>query len=252
VAAELDALRLALAWSRGFRVAVEREIVPHIRELAPGVKFDTDDAFSRYFAGLEFAISDLLSAPKLAPDLLDNFGMIDRHSRAEMTRVLAIDAAGEIPATLLNDYITRNVELIRTAGLGQVEAVKDLILSATREQISYADLSAQLQRTYEVTEARANLIARDQVLKANSELNKVRAEAAGVKRYVWRTSQDIRVRGTPGGRWPKGTHYGLNGTIHEWNDPPTVDFKSGRKEHPGQDYQCRCIAEPMVDDLLYG
>lgn len=247
----MDALKLARTWARGFRLAVEREIVPHLGVIAPGVKFDTDDAFSRYFAGLEFAISDLLSAPKLAPSLLDNFGLIDRHSRAEMTRVLSIDAAGAIPGTAVNDYVRRNVELIRTAGLGQVEEVKTLILRATREQTSYEELSARLQRQYEITEARAKLIARDQVLKANSELNQIRAQAAGVTRYVWRTAQDERVRGTPGGKWPKGSHFGLNGTVHEWTDPPIVDAKTGRKEHPGRDYQCRCIADPMVDDILW-
>lgn len=48
--------------------------------------------------------------------------------------------------------------------------------------------------------------------------------------YVWRTRGDGRVR---------ATHAANNGRIFSWNNPPPTG-------HPGEDYGCRCVAEPYV------
>ena len=236
-------------WTSALARVVDRILLPRLESL--GIKRDSEDDFHRTFAELEFAISDLLSEDRLGQQLLDLWGTLDKHARAEMTRVLGIDVAGQLPSGLANDFVRRNVELIRTSGLGTVGEVKDLVIAGARAQVSYADLSAQIQARYGVTEARANLIARDQVLKSNADLSRYRAQAAGVTRYEWSTSKDERVRGRPGGKWPKGTHWDLEGTIHSWDNPPMVDERRGRREHPGRDYQCRCVAIPLVDDLLY-
>lgn len=233
-----------------------RAVKRHLPEIlsALGLHLDAPqdaDRFSRAFGELEFAISELLTERKLGPDLRGVFEAVDRHSRRDMERVLALDVAGDLPDAMVGDFVRRNVELIRTAGLGQLSEVRDLILQATQFQVSREDLEAELQSRYDVTKARANLIARDQVLKQNADLGQVRMKLAGVRKYVWSTAQDERVRGTPGGKWPKGTHYSLNGTVQTWDNPPIVDARKGRREHPGKDYQCRCVAIPVVDDLLY-
>jgi hypothetical protein len=49
--------------------------------------------------------------------------------------------------------------------------------------------------------------------------------------YVWRTADDGRVR---------PDHAVLNGTVRAWNDSPD----------PGDDYNCRCWAEPSGDGRL--
>ena len=51
----------------------------------------------------------------------------------------------------------------------------------------------------------------------------------GFDRYVWTTKKDDRVR---------PDHARLEGRICSWNDPPVVDLRSGRRRHPGEDYQC--------------
>ena len=42
-------------------------------------------------------------------------------------------------------------------------------------------------------------------------------------------------------------HKRLNGKIFSWNDPPVIDTRTGRRGHPGDDYQCRCVAIPVFD-----
>jgi SPP1 gp7 family putative phage head morphogenesis protein len=81
------------------------------------------------------------------------------------------------------------------------------------------------------------LIARDQTLKLNSAITKDRHIAAGISEYTWSTSLDDRVR-------PE--HEALEGTKHSWDAPPEPG-------HPGEDFQCRCVAIPVIDeDLLEG
>ena len=45
----------------------------------------------------------------------------------------------------------------------------------------------------------------------------------------------------------RDSHRHLNGKRFSWNDPPVVDARTGRRCHPGQDYQCRCVALPVFD-----
>jgi Phage Mu protein F like protein len=51
--------------------------------------------------------------------------------------------------------------------------------------------------------------------------------------YVWRTHEDDKVR---------TSHAALHGKIFSWNRPPKIG-------HPGQDYNCRCWAEPYTVSL---
>ena len=56
--------------------------------------------------------------------------------------------------------------------------------------------------------------------------------------YVWTTRKDNKVR---------PDHARLEGRICNWNDPPVVDLRSGRRAHPGGDYNCRCSAAPLKE-----
>lgn len=48
--------------------------------------------------------------------------------------------------------------------------------------------------------------------------------------YIWRTVGDDKVR---------STHAELNGTVRKWADSPD----------PGEDYNCRCWAEPISNSI---
>ena len=89
-----------------------------------------------------------------------------------------------------------------------------------------------------IDERYAQFLAVDQVAKLNCDIAKQQQTSIGVKRYKWSTSKDARVR---------KSHRVLHGKIFEWDNPPIVDEKRGRKCHPGQDYRCRCVAIPVFD-----
>jgi predicted chitinase len=56
-------------------------------------------------------------------------------------------------------------------------------------------------------------------------------DALQVERYIWRSSDDSRVR---------ASHVKYDDHIFSWSDPPEAG-------HPGQGWNCRCTAEPIID-----
>ncbi len=96
--------------------------------------------------------------------------------------------------------------------------------------LRHEELSAKLEAAFGVSQARADLIARDQTLKLAGDLTHIRQTQAGITSYVWTTSGDERVR---------EEHAVLDGETFEWRSPPEVG-------HPGQDFNCRCTAYPIV------
>ncbi|MCP4395666.1 MAG: hypothetical protein GY804_15570, partial [Alphaproteobacteria bacterium] len=55
-------------------------------------------------------------------------------------------------------------------------------------------------------------------------------------KYIWHTQKDSKTR---------SSHADRDGKVFEWAHPP----EGG---HPGEDYNCRCWAEPIFDDMARG
>ncbi len=141
-----------------------------------------------------------------------------------------------MPQTLLNEWQADNLDLIKSLSADTLQS-----LQLTIEQsgdIDWGALQPLLEERLEVSSSRAELIARDQTLKLNANVTEWRQTEAGVERYIWTTSNDERVR--------EG-HAELDGEEFSWDDPP--DTGDGETNHPGEDYQCRCIAFPVIPEL---
>lgn len=130
----------------------------------------------------------------------------------------------------------RNLSLIKRLEKQQVEELGDVLKEATAAGWTIARLRSVVMRRFEVARSHADLIARDQVLKLNGELQQMRQTKAGITEYVWSTSNDERVR-------PE--HADLDGKRFSWDDPPESGA-NGEHEHPGQGISCRCVAIPVV------
>lgn len=151
----------------------------------------------------------------------------------------------------VNESLARNVNLIKTIPARHLSEVDRL----TREAVSKGELSTTLRE--KITESskksknNARLIARDQIGKLVGNIEEARQRKLGVKNYIWRTSQDSRVRSFSNTNG-SSDHKRLEGTIQKWSDPPVTVFRgkrAGSKNHPGQDIQCRCHPEAVYDEL---
>ncbi len=214
------------------------------------VRADSDDYVSR-FANLELDIGRLTSGAALEAKLREIGEGVQTHVRGQLAGVRVIEATPKQRAQV-NDFVAENVRLIRKMAKEQVRSMHSLVTESVGAQWTQAELKNKIQESFGFSKSRSELIARDQTLKINASSTETIHREAGVTSYRWVTSHDERVRGTPGGKWPKGTHYGLDGKTFEYNNPPVVDTKTGRRANPGVDFQCRCTAVPNTDDLLFG
>lgn len=103
----------------------------------------------------------------------------------------------------------------------------------------YEDMVKIIQDSYGVSRNKAKFLARQETSLMITKFQQTRYQSAGVNEYKWRT-----VAGSP--KHPVRTmHKALDGKIFTWDNPPIVDEKGNRK-NPGQDYNCRCTAVPIV------
>ena len=136
----------------------------------------------------------------------------------------------------LIDWTKQNAELIQTIPQQSLNEVKEVIREGFVNGQRPEKMAKKIQQRISVNENRAKFIARDQVAKLNAEITKQNQEDAGCTEYVWDDSGDERVR---------ASHHALSGTRQRWDTPPETE--GGRHCHPGEDFQCRCVALPVFD-----
>ena len=138
---------------------------------------------------------------------------------------------------ILTRWAKEGTDLIRTVGQDLVAGLDEHVVALARSGEPLSKLAEIVQDRLGVAERHALFIARDQVAKLNSALTESTQRAAGVTHYRWRSSNDQRVR---------PMHHALDGSIQAWDDPPVTNG-DGDRNHPGEDYQCRCVAIPVID-----
>ncbi|MCL1999033.1 MAG: minor capsid protein [Turicibacter sp.] len=167
----------------------------------------------------------------------------ERKFRNEWRKLLGIDITkdrynGKSYQNLLNFWTTENANLIKTLPKDTLGEMQRIVQEKFTAGVSPKELRETLQEVYNVNKERAEFWARDQVAKLNGQITQKQHQDAGVTKYKWQASMDSRTR---------ADHRALHNTIHQWDDPPIVDTKSGRRHHPGGDYRCRCVAIPIFD-----
>lgn len=143
---------------------------------------------------------------------------------------------GDYYAEQLQRWVDENVSLIKTIPEDTLDKMRDIIYDGFTEGKTTTRIIKEIQKAYGVGRRRAELIARDQTAKLNGQIQRHQQQDAGITEYIWYTVGDSRVR---------KSHRELNGKKFSWNDPP--DVGKGRKCHPGEDYQCRCIGRPVFN-----
>ena len=136
-------------------------------------------------------------------------------------------------AEALNDQVT----LIKSLPLEAAQRVHDLTILGLSDSTRAKEIAKEIYDTGKVTRSRATMIARTEVGRTATELTKVRAQAAGITHYIWRTSGDSDVR---------KSHRKMNGKVIAFSKAPEVD--PGKHYHAGSFPNCRCYPEPIIPE----
>ncbi len=145
---------------------------------------------------------------------------------------------GEFYREQLKVWTDSNVDLIKSIPADSLSEMRVIVEQGFAAGSSTTGILGEIQKTYGVGKRKAAFLARDQMAKLNANLTRSQQTDAGVSEYIWSSSGDGRVR---------DRHRFLDGKTFRWSDPPVVDVKTGRRAHPGEDYQCRCVAIPKFD-----
>ncbi|WP_019997266.1 phage head morphogenesis protein [Aureimonas ureilytica] len=156
---------------------------------------------------------------------------------ASVRSAIGIDVAAVVAQEDLTDYLEdaneRNVSLITKLTNDTVESVKTAVMDAILQGKTAKQLRGELTSRFAISDRRAKVIARDQVSKLTSDLNRRRHTQAGIAEYIWTTSHDERVR---------SLHKSLDGKEYRYGE------ETGAEQGlpPGQPIQCRCVARAIV------
>jgi len=234
-----------------FRTGVEELLLPELDKLlASGAVSDSADRLDaevpEFIQGKLDALGLRLRAifrdSAIEEDLEAAAGDVTKFNRNQLRKLIGISLreADAGVAAQVDNFIAINTSRIKSLVGEQLLDLKTLLgRPRTLGTIHVSDLKKQIMATVDVTKAKAALLARDQTLTLNAQITRTRQQNVGITEYVWTTSGDERVR---------DAHAELDGTVNRWDDPP-VSSEDGRRNHPGEDYQCRCTAFPVLPEL---
>jgi SPP1 gp7 family putative phage head morphogenesis protein len=128
--------------------------------------------------------------------------------------------------------------------------IKDFVEKETielRQQIAlrvakgqrYEGIARSIQDSYGVSQNKAKFLARQETSLLMTKYKQVRYQESGVNEYKWKC-----VAGSPN-HPVRPMHKMHDGKIYRWDKPPVIN-SNGDRRNPGQDYNCRCVAIPIV------
>jgi SPP1 gp7 family putative phage head morphogenesis protein len=159
----------------------------------------------------------------------------DKKYSAAVYEILGFNSLpAETISELVDSWTVENIKLIKGVNDEQIKKIETLLLRSTREQLLPLQITEEIRKIMKSSLSRATLIAKDQTLKLNGQIDRAKQTGAGVERYTWRSSRDERVRSQDRAQ---------DGKIFRWDRPPPGG-------HPGQKINCRCSAEPFLEDVL--
>lgn len=158
-------------------------------------------------------------------------------SRDRESTGLGINAYREEPWLdgMQSVWVSNASDLIKSLPDGMESQIKQLVKNSVINGGSASNLADQIEKIFNTTRYRAELIAIDQIQKANAALTEQRQRDVGVTGYVWRGVEDGRERVAH--KLREGKHF-------DWDSPPPDG-------HPGQPVRCRCWAEPDFSGTLF-
>jgi len=161
---------------------------------------------------------------------------------AKLHRLLSKELEGPV-GRRMRELVSQNAAYIKSVPLEQASR---LVHEIEQAQLNGARAStvAKIARTRfpQLLKSKVQLIARTETAKTSLALTKARSEDVGAEWYIWKTSEDVRVR---------LSHKKMNGVVVPWGFDPDPEALVGEKSTLGHYAaggcpNCRCYAEPIL------
>ena len=163
-----------------------------------------------------------------------NVAMWSELSKALSQKLETLASSREAVAMAMEDLAAEGARLITSLPLETAIQVETAAQTAALTGARHESLVEYIESRGGVARSRAELIARTETARQTTILTQTRAVSIGSTGYIWRTSDDGRVR---------PSHAAMDGEFVKWSEPPTLDGLTG---HAGALPNCRCYPEPIV------
>lgn len=177
-------------------------------------------------------------------DLFDKtIFQVDKEFRRNVRGISLTPELTDYQAKKISTEWQNNLDLwIQDFKAEQIQKLRTEVRQAVMAGNRYGSLIGSIQKSYEVSANKAKFLARQETKLMTTKYQESRYLEAGIPEYQWTC-----VTGTvahPVRPW----HKKLDGSHQRWDKPPvtTEPGQPERKNNPGQDYNCRCYAIPLV------
>lgn len=121
----------------------------------------------------------------------------------------------------------------------EIVTLRRIVQKETWKGFRYERLVSTIQHRYGVSQNKAKFLARQETSLLMTKFTESRYTDAGSEEYIWEC-----VKGSP--LHPvRPMHKALDGKRFRWDNKP-VTSPNGDRNHPGEDYGCRCRARAIV------
>lgn len=124
-----------------------------------------------------------------------------------------------------------------------IEKLQIIVSNAVQRGTAMSEVKEEIKVLLNTTDKRAKFIARNEVGNLNGIITMRRQVDCGISVYQWSSSHDERVR---------PSHAEMDGKYFYWNSDKAGEINGIKvypapKYHPCMDYNCRCVALPVID-----
>jgi len=103
----------------------------------------------------------------------------------------------------------------------------------------HKEIAKMIEASFGVGKRKAKFLARQETNLLTAKLKEQRYAEAGVDDYEWRTVVGTEAHPV------RDMHKALDKTKQKFSRPPVTN-PQGKRNNPGEDYNCRCVAIPIV------
>lgn len=227
--------------TKTFRIAHDK--IPY--ELRGAIAESIAESREKHEAVLSVLASIVLNLPQAKPELPREpvHGIMADLDKQFMRSIAGIPGVGagmsEGERQRLTDELTVNLELSITDFIeSRIPHMRRMVEQNLAEGGSTAMLAKKLEAEFGLAQRKADFLADNETGLLVSKYRQIRYEAIGVQEYQWHSMEDERVR---------PDHAALEGRRFSFDNPPITDRATGRRNNPGEDYRCRCVALPILN-----
>ncbi len=194
-----------------------------------------EDQLEFLFEEVQAQLGRVFSQAQIEAIVMGHGLEVSRFNRRQVARQfkqsIGVDVFADSPALQgrLTQFGKKNARLIRKLSREHLDRVQSLVSEGLASGRTSAQIARDISKAKGIPRRRALLIARDQTAKLNGQIAVDRMRTNGVKKGIWRTVGDERVRDEHAAR--EGQEFDLARGIEG--------------ELPGQPVNCRCVTEPV-------